>query len=578
LSKFQFSQTFIDLIGNSNLLRWTNQANDTWGLRGEFATLFQILPEESERIYGFKNLDQSTTIDHYFAYVMISSMVAERLSKDLNYLANTSKTNCMKTIADKIKPSESCVRSYIKYFATKALRAKPTQAYEDTLFLAYEQMTDPQDGVSVLMQSVFLDPRFINLLEVDGEFQVGDEKLLALNDYEIAQRISYSFLQGPPSDEMLTAASQGLFTKSPESYEAEVKKVVGVLTEAGKISTYIDGWSVNKSVLNKVERTYHNFYNEWLGVDSIPEIAPASIHATVDTFYGANRYLTNGNVSSPIKNSLKDETMNFTLRLTFLENKKYYDLMMDRSAMANSSTRLYYNIPTPTETYSYGHSKVQFTDRVGLLTRAIVTLKDGASDDTHPFLRGAFIRRNILCDPLETPKADNLPDRSLSSDSNGFYSKRVHYENKVNSPSCMACHSQINSLGFALDDYDSLSRFRTVEPIFETKYNSKNEPVYNLVAQEPVNASAENLKIDLASGETSRNGVEFSDMIGKSFKGNMCFVRQVFRHTMARYEGQKDVCSLNDLYSKLASSDGSIKKMIMHIPFTDEFKMKRLGD
>lgn len=579
LSRLQYLNSLMDLIGDSNLMRLPDRLYDTFGFRGELETIIQILPQDNAKIYQYKNLDQSLSIDHFFAYTIISSVVADKLSKNSWYFTNVSGHYCMKSIAENTKPPESCVRGYIKSFAGRALRFKVPLDYEDFLFLLYDTQATPQDGFAVMLQTILLDPRFLNMLEIDGTPQVGDEKLLALNDYEIAQRLSYRFLQTVPSQSLMEAASLGKLTASPESYQAEVEKILKPLAYPTSPNTFKNLFEVSQVALNPLERTYMNFYNEWLKIEDIPYVEPTDFISVIDREYGNDRYYANSNVSSGIKNSLIAETQNFVLRLTFSENKRYADLMNDRSSISEGNVRSFYNVPHPSVTYDYGHAKINFTDRTGLLTRAVVTFKDSLSDDTHPFLRGAFIRRNILCDPLASPKADALPDRSLSTDSSSLNTKRHIYESKVSGASCMGCHSQFNALGFALDDYDSMSRYRTFEPIVQSAVNSYNQLYYKVVRREPVNASVDDLKIDFISGESSRSGIEFSDIIAKSFKGNMCFVRQVFRHTMGRYEGQKDVCGLNELYTKMTvDSSGTIKKMILHIPHTKEFKMRRIGE
>lgn len=585
ISRLQYTNALMELLANGGLLGWSDRNNEGYRLMGTFGPLINIIPADNAALFSFSTNDSTITSDHYFSYLVISSTVADTLSKTASWLnsnSSGSKTACLSVVATNGVPTEACVRSFIKKFGQKALRKKFSLAEENEFLAVYNSGSTSQDKLAILIQTFLMSPRYLNIVEVDGTPSATNPNLLQLNDYELAQRLSLHFLQGIPTDEMMTSAEQGKFTASESSYQAEVAKILQVERNPASPNLMRSGWDTHPAMLSKLQKTYHNFINEWLEVEKLPEIAPSNMIGAVDALYGyPHRHYGNTNVSGPIRAALMDETYNFALRMMFAEDKKFYDLMTNKSIMSNGATRSFYQLPAVPEsnTYAYGHATQQMTYHTGLLTRAITTLKDSVTDDPHPFLRGAFIRREILCDPLGSPSADALPDRALTVGEIVAESKRTTYENKVSTPDCMGCHTQINPLGFALDDFDSMSRFRgnTFEPIFETVVSAAGQISYRHLKNVPVNAATTNLNIDSPTGESVNGGVQFSEMVGNSYKGNMCFARQIFRHTMGRFESSRDACMLNDMYNRMRANDGNIEKMILNMPFSDSFRMKRIG-
>ena len=99
--------------------------------------------------------------------------------------------------------------------------------------------------------------------------------------------------------------------------------------------------------------------------------------------------------------------------------------------------------------------------RAGILQRA--ALLASSLEQTNPFHRGAFVRRSILCDPLPQPDPNSLPPGSLDpppvTDSE---TTRQRFAAKVDGNGlCQACHGQFSNLGYILEAYDALGRFRT---------------------------------------------------------------------------------------------------------------------
>ncbi|MGZ5279991.1 MAG: DUF1585 domain-containing protein, partial [Pseudobdellovibrionaceae bacterium] len=133
---------------------------------------------------------------------------------------------------------------------------------------------------------------------------------------------------------------------------------------------------------------------------------------------------------------------------------------------------------------------------------------------------------------------------------------------------------------FALEDFDSLARNRhqTFEPVFKVDVKSDGGLNVTMISKPMNNSLVTNLNISYNEVIPQVNGgIELSQALANSPKANMCFARQVFRHTFGRYETDQDACMLQDMYANVTATDGSIKRMISNVPLSRHFKLKKIG-
>lgn len=98
----------------------------------------------------------------------------------------------------------------------------------------------------------------------------------------------------------------------------------------------------------------------------------------------------------------------------------------------------------------------------GLLSRVSMNLH--VESRTKPIARGVRVKRQLFCEHIEPPPdLDPLSGGGIVIDDPSKYSGRFLTDNTTRSAGCQGCHSSINSIGFALDFYDSLGRYRSLE-------------------------------------------------------------------------------------------------------------------
>ncbi len=214
----------------------------------------------------------------------------------------------------------------------------------------------------------------------------------------------------------------------------------------------------------------------------------------------------------------------------------------------------------------------QHTNRVGLLTRAGMLYQSRV--ENNPVQRGVFLRRQILCDDLSNPDADKLPDRALDlPEDHPDVTTRERYATKTSPALCMGCHNRINPLGFALEDYDALGRFRTRENFYDLK-NNRPEIISTL----PINAQVSSLNLSSYGDNTAVNGgTELSEQLARSTKANLCVSRQLFRFMNKTRESTEDACMISDMYNNLAGEKGSFEKMFQGFFSHQYLRLRKVG-
>jgi len=183
--------------------------------------------------------------------------------------------------------------------------------------------------------------------------------------------------------------------------------------------------------------------------------------------------------------------------------------------------------------------------RVGLLQRAALLVSN--LEQTNPFHRGAFVRRALLCDPLPQPDPNSLPPGSLDPPKpSSAQTTRQRFQAKVEGKVlCQGCHGSFSDIGYALESFDALGRYRTVEQVFD-------EQTGKLLAELPLDTqgvpkiTSSDLTPIADAGELNRRLVE-------SQKVEACLAERYFEFSVRRAASADtlDECLVQDLAAGL---------------------------
>lgn len=280
---------------------------------------------------------------------------------------------------------------------------------------------DHRSAIRALIARILVAPSFLYRWENAAE--TSQAKLLT--DWEIANRLSYFLWSSAPDGKLRTAADEGLLSE-PAEVTAQLRRML---------------------TTPKARRLAVEFFGQWLG------------------FYRFDQYRGVDSKRFPefddeLKSSMYDEAVSFFDHV--IRNKRPireiisadYGFLNDRLAEHYGLEGV--TLPAGKAILVEGVDKHH---RGGLVRLGAVLTATSAPLRTSPVKRGDWMLRRILGNPTPPPPADA---GSLPSDVQEFGGQTVReqLESHRRNPSCMSCHSKIDPLGFPLENYDAIGRWR----------------------------------------------------------------------------------------------------------------------
>lgn len=182
--------------------------------------------------------------------------------------------------------------------------------------------------------------------------------------------------------------------------------------------------------------------------------------------------------------------------------------------------------------------------RLGLLSKAGFASMYANQDFGSPTLRGRFIREELLCEHLQPPP-DGVPLPGMPVG----MTRRQQLEMHMSDPSCAGCHAMMDPLGFPLEVFDGIGRYRTTDSgvTIDTTGDFDGVPV----------ADARELGVVIGASVTARN----------------CLVRKYFSYAMGREESDVDGSVVNTLAASFEASGFKLPALILDIVAHEAFSL-----
>jgi hypothetical protein len=491
------------------------------------------LPEDQG--LPFNRFDNTISPDHIAAQYQLGSAVGA-LVISTNARATAIGGACFANAS----PTAACIKSFITNFGLLALR-RPLSAAEIQTFTDY-YATRGSTGREDLIALFLTSPEFLFHLENQGTALAGSPNLYRLTGYEIASRLSYHFWQSMPNSELMAAAAAGELSTS-----AGIQKV---------LDTVIFG---TQKARTKV--VVSQYFNEWLKIDNVPDLK------NTDPAFLA--FTAGENLNSPGHNHRTDmitEANDLIDYTVWTKQGSLSDLLTsDISFAKTDDLAKIYGVAK----YTPGGPFVHFTpgQRSGLLTRAAFLVTGQV--ETNPIMHGVNLSANLLCNPLPSPPADVVLMRGATLP--GFHTTRDRVETITSSTACNSCHSIINPIGFAFENFDAFGRIR----------NPKVQNLYDVdgtvLATLPV-SSASTVQTSPGTLVPVTDGTDFSQKVADSGMGAACMTRKYFEFTSRAIESDAaDGCALQNVYSKLQAPGGGILEMFKSIAVQPGFMIRNSG-
>ena len=490
-------------IRRLNAVEYDNTVMDLLGDSSHPASAFP--PDDGA--YGFTNIGQALTI---------SPLLFEQYELSASRLAEKAITNPDIMICEPAADaSDDCAARILAPFLKRAWRRRvapsEVKALTAVVAKAIAEGVPFADAVQVAIEAALLSPNFLFHVETDPDpTQTAPHPL---DDYELASRLSYFLWNTMPDDALFAFADVGKLSE-PRVLERQVRRMLA----DSRASALID-----------------NFASQWLlhGLDdSTPD--PASF----PTF------------DEDLRSSMAGETKAFVG--SFLLGDQALPDMLDAGfTFLNARLAAHYGIGGVSGSEVVRVPLDAASHRGGLLTQASILTMTSVATRTSVVRRGEWVLSELLCSPPPAPPP-NVPALPVAV-SVGTMRQRLDEHRK--DPACQSCHTQMDPIGFALEHYDALGRWR------DTDQGS------------PIDATGK-----MASGRAFDGADELAKVVKSDPRFIDCVTRKLFTYALGRVPGSYDERRLKGLVAAFAKQGYRTKELVVNIIGSDAFRMRRGGN
>ena len=274
-------------------------------------------------------------------------------------------------------------------------------------------------GVRLALQKILVSPEFIFRMELDPP-DAAPGSVHRISDVELASRLSFFLWSSIPDDELLAAAERGALS-DPSVLAAQVRRMLAD---------------------PRLQALVKNFSGQWLYLRNIAGIQPDSTSFP--------------NFDENLRQALAQET-ELLIESTLREDRSVADLLRTDYTFLNQRLAEHYGIKG---IYGTEFRRVTLDDpqRYGLLGQASILTVTSYPNRTAPTIRGKWVLEQLLGTP-PPPPPPNVP--SLKDDaSTKTLTMRQRMEQHRANPTCAVCHRMMDPLGFSLENFDGLGRWR----------------------------------------------------------------------------------------------------------------------
>jgi len=397
-------------------------------------------------------------------------------------------------------------RSQLKAFLDEVVQVAFRNPLDDELRRIYidDQVDKTEDDLEAIKRVLLISlksPRFL-YPQTDVEHSLSRQ---------VATRLALTLYDSLPSDEWLVRAADKDQLKNRDQVRAAAQRMLDDFRAHAKV---------------------REMMHEWLNLSHITEISKNQ-----ESYAGFNPELV-----SDLKASLNA----FIDEVIWSEPSDYRQFFNADWSFTTSRVAEFYGAAwSPVGEASMGLQRTAGDARLrhGLLTHPYLMSGLAYYDSTSPIHRGVFLIRYILGRTLRPPNEAFSP---LSPDLHPDLTTRQRVALQTSPDNCQVCHSKINALGFALENFDAVGRYRDVE---------KNKPI---------DSSGSYIARD---EQTARfqGTAELADYLANSPDAHRAFVNRAFQHFVKQPAAAYGAGTLDELTSKFVKSGYNVKELIIEI-------------
>jgi mono/diheme cytochrome c family protein len=318
----------------------------------------------------------------------------------------------------------ACVDRILATLAKRAYRRPVTHAEVGELMrfvgLATADGQSVEQGIALALQAMLVSPHFLFHIERD-RYPSDPSQVHALSDVELASRLSYFIWSSMPDDELLSAAIQGRLS-TPSVFDAQVQRMLRD---------------------PKAFALAEHFAGQWLEIRNLDAVKP-----------DPDKFPSWG---PELRDAMKAETQLFFASM-LRNNRPIGEFLDARYTFLNELLASYYGI-AGVHGSEFRRVALTSSERGGILSHGSVLTVSSYPTRTSVVIRGKYILQNILGAPPPPPPADvpSLDEQAVATSASLRQQMEMHRANSL----CASCHARMDPLGFGLENYDAIGRWRT---------------------------------------------------------------------------------------------------------------------
>jgi hypothetical protein len=344
---------------------------------------------------------------------------------------------------------QPCAREILAKIARTAFRRPVTDEDLKTPleFFASAKLAGGFDnGIRNALMIILASPEFLYRVGAPPEDRAPGA-IYAVDDYELASRLSFFIWSRLPDDELLKLAEAGKL-HDPAVLASQVKRMLAD---------------------PRAESLATNFGSQWLQTRKVAEFVPDPV------------LFPEGN---PDLNDALAKELQLFVKSVLLEDRSVLELLSSDKTFVNERLALHYGI---TGVRGDQFRRVTLTDqnRFGLLGKGAILMATSYPNRTAPVLRGQWILDALLGTPPASPPA-NVPAFPENQEGAAPKTVRERLEKHRVNPTCKGCHGVMDPLGFALENFDAIGAWRTKDRETATEIDSTGELADGTVVHGPV--------------------------------------------------------------------------------------------
>jgi hypothetical protein len=319
---------------------------------------------------------------------------------------------------------ERCARAILSRLARRAYRRPVTDRDLETLLRFYRTGLAEEGfeaGIQRGLRRILASPSFLFRIEREpAGVQPGG--IYRINDIDLASRLSFFLWSSIPDDELLAVAERGTLS-TPAVLNQQVRRML----RDSRSDALVD-----------------NFATQWLTIGKLSGVVP-----DVDAYPEFDENL---------RDAFREETRLF-VGSQLREDRGVGELLTADYTYVNERLARHYQLPN---VFGSHFRRVTFADgrRGGLLGQGSILTVTSYPNRTSPVLRGRWLLDNILGAPPPPPPPD-VPSLPEGNRDGRPRSVREQMEAHRKNPACAVCHVRMDPLGFSLENFDALGKWRT---------------------------------------------------------------------------------------------------------------------